>query len=198
MKILVATGNMGKLREIKQILTGTPYEAVSLKDLEITDTVEEDADSFSGNALKKASFCCQLTGLVTIADDSGLCVDALDGAPGVYSARYSGEGATDATNNALLLANIDAVPDEKRTAHFSCAMACVRPDGKQIVKEGQAQGVILRAPRGENGFGYDPLFYVPEFNQTFAELPADTKNRISHRGKALKALAEVLKDFLAD
>jgi XTP/dITP diphosphohydrolase len=196
MKLLIATNNKGKMREIRQILAGLNMTAVSLAEAGVSGDPVEDADTFEGNAIKKAQYFANATSLPTIADDSGLCVDALDGAPGVYSARYAGPDATDADNIKLMLKNLANVPDEKRTAHFACAMVCVRADGKVLATQGRANGTILRKPRGENGFGYDPIFYVEKFDKTFAQLPAETKHSISHRGKALRKLVEGLAGFL--
>jgi XTP/dITP diphosphohydrolase len=198
MKLVVATNNQGKLREIREILAGTGIEPVSLTEAGVSGDVDEDQDTFEGNAKKKAAHFAELTGMPTIGDDSGLCVDALDGAPGVYSARFSGEGATDAKNNLLLREKLLDVPDEKRTAHFACAMACVKPGGESIVAMGASEGVILRESRGDNGFGYDPLFYVPNLDKTFAELTGAEKHSISHRGRALRALVEKLPEFLEE
>lgn len=198
MKILIATNNKGKLREIRQILSSTQIEAISLKEAGIQGEPVEDAGTFNENAIIKAKYFAQITNLPAIADDSGLCVDALDGAPGVRSARYAGEQAQDKDNNALLLKNLDPFSNDERGAHFHCSMVCVKPDGKFLVAEGKAVGQILREPRGFNGFGYDPLFYVPEEGLTFAELPSERKHAISHRGQALKALVAGLSDFLGD
>lgn len=196
MKVLIATNNKGKLREILQILKGTGVEAVSLEQAGVQGEPVEDADTFSENAKVKAEYFAKKTNIPTIADDSGLCVDALDGAPGVRSARYAGENAKDADNNALMLKNLQTVPDEKREAHFHCAIVCAKPSGEILVAEGKAHGTILRKPRGQNGFGYDPLFYISEEKLTFAQLPAQRKHAISHRGRALKKLAALLPNFL--
>jgi len=195
-KILIATNNKGKLREIREILSTSQIEAVSLSQADVSGDPIEDADTFLGNAIIKARYFAKLTGMPAIADDSGLCVDALNGAPGVKSARFAGENATDKANNALMLKKLETVDDALRTAHFECVMVCVGPDDKLISAQGKSEGVILRAPRGENGFGYDPLFLVPKLGKTFAELEPTVKHSISHRGRALKKLAARLVDFL--
>lgn len=191
-KIVVATKNRGKLKEIREILKDTGFEFVSMEELGINADVTEDADTFAGNAKKKASEIMKLCGEVTLADDSGLCVDALDGAPGVYSARYSGEGATDLKNNLLLLKNMEG--KENRKAHFTCAMVCCFPDGKTVTAEGEFHGEIAYEMKGTGGFGYDCLFYLPEYGKTSAQLTAAEKNAISHRGKALLNLKSRLKE----
>lgn len=188
MKVLIATNNKGKLREIREILSGSGIVAVSLSEAGAFGEPVEDADTFLENALIKARYFVEKTGMPTIADDSGLCVDTLGGEPGVHSARYAGENATDSDNNALLLSRLQNVPNDERTAHFSCVMVCVRPDGEYIHAEGQSPGVILHEPKGHNGFGYDPLFFVPDKGMTFAELPSVEKHAISHRGNALGML----------
>jgi XTP/dITP diphosphohydrolase len=148
--------------------------------------VVEDGDSFAANARKKAETIARLTGRLTLADDSGLSVDALQGRPGVYSARYAGPDASDADNNSRLLQELAGVADRERTAAFCCVMALCTPEGRCELFEGRLAGLILAAPRGAGGFGYDPLFLVPEYGRTLAELPLDIKNRISHRGLALR------------
>lgn len=197
MRVLVATRNQGKLREIREILANSQIDVISLDDVQTIGDPVEDADSFIGNALKKAHYFAKQTALPTIADDSGLCVDVLNGAPGVLSARFAGQGTTDKKNNALLLKKLNEIPDEKRGAHFECAMVCVRPDGENLIATGRVYGRILHENRGENGFGYDPLFIVPDKKLTFAQLPPDQKHAISHRGQALRSLAEKLPAFLA-
>ena len=196
MKVLIATNNPGKLREIREILAATTIEPVSLREAGAAGDPVEDATTFEGNALIKARAFALQTGLATIADDSGLCVDALDGAPGVLSARFSGPDATDSKNNALLLKKLADVPEDARSAHFACAMVCAKPDGTYIAAHGTCEGRILFENLGENGFGYDPLFYVPALGQTFAEIPAEIKHAISHRGRALRKLVEMLPEFL--
>jgi len=194
MKLLVATGNRGKIKEIEHELAvagllAKGVELLGLKDLPPgwVDVVE-DRPTFVGNALKKARHFAQISGLLTLADDSGLCVEALGGAPGVLSARYAGEPCDNAANNAKLLRAMDGVPEEKRQAKFVCAMALATPQADLAVMVDEVHGVILRQERGTHGFGYDPLFYFPELGMTTAELPMDKKSGISHRGKALRRM----------
>lgn len=185
MKILVvATKNNGKAKEFGQILEGMPYEIRTLDDYPNTPDVEETGTTFVENAIIKAKAYAQITGELTIADDSGLEVDALDGRPGVYSKRFA---PTDSERNSKLLFLLKDVPDERRTARFRCAIAIAEPDGSLRTCEGKVEGRIAHDPKGENGFGYDPIFFVPEFNKHFAELTSDEKNSISHRGRALEA-----------
>lgn len=194
MKFVLASHNKKKLRELGDILAGLGVEIVPLP--ADAPEPEEDGGTFEANACIKARAAAVFTGLPAIADDSGLCVDALDGAPGVYSARYSGGG--DGENNAKLLREMEAVSDGQRTARFVCAIACVLPDGREFTVRGACEGVIARELSGDGGFGYDPLFYVPEYDCTFGVLPADVKNRISHRAKALAAFAETLKNQIQE
>jgi XTP/dITP diphosphohydrolase len=196
MKLLVATGNQGKLRELREMLTDLNAEVIGLSDVQVAGEPTEDGDTFEANAVKKARYYAERTGLVTIADDSGLSVDALDGRPGVLSARFSGPDATDAENNLRLLSDMAGVTN--RRARFVCAAVCLKPDGKYIVTRGECEGEVLTATRGAGGFGYDPLFFVEEHAATFAELPPETKNRISHRGRALAELKTALPDFLSE
>lgn len=194
-KMVLASRNRGKLKELNRLLSqylGEGVELLSLDDVGLFVDVEEDGTTFAENALIKARAAVK-SGYIALADDSGLCVEALDGAPGVFSARYAGEHGNDAANNALLLENLKNKTN--RRAAFVCAFACVFPDGRApIVTEGRTEGEILEAPRGEGGFGYDPLFYYAPFGKTFAELDGEEKNSISHRGEAIKAFAE---QFLA-
>ena len=198
-EIVVATANPGKLREIKDALQGMEVEIASLRDLSpISSTpleIEEDGKTFQENALKKARKVARLTNRFSIADDSGLEVDCLLGQPGVRSARFAGEEALDATNNSKLLQLMEGVPPAQRGASFRCVIAIVDPQGKEAWVEGECRGVIGDRERGDQGFGYDPLFLLPELGKTLAELPLEVKNRLSHRGKALAALKEVLADF---
>jgi len=188
MKLLVATGNAGKLREIRKLFAEHPCQVLGLEDLPPVPEAVEDGASFAENAEKKARHYARLTGLPTLADDSGLVVDALDGAPGIYSARYAGEKAGDAANNRKLLEALQGIPAARRRAAFVCALALCEPDGTCRQFAGRLEGVILEESRGHEGFGYDPLFLVPEYGKTLAELPLAIKNRISHRGQALKQL----------
>lgn len=198
MKLLVATGNQGKLREIEHLLAGTGIEIVGLDQLDNPPEVIEDGDTFTANACKKATEMAQFSGMLTLADDSGLVVDALDGAPGVHSARYAGTQGDDPANNAKLLDEMANVADEKRQAAFCCVMALANPDGECRTFEGRIAGLIMRGERGHGGFGYDPLFLVPEYGKTTAELPMEIKNRISHRGTALRQVIPVLKELAAE
>lgn len=183
---VIATHNQEKLKELERILKPLNISAVTAE----LDEVEETGTTFRENAYLKAEAACRQTGMPAVADDSGLMVDALGGAPGVYSARYAGEGASDADRIAKLLANLKDVPKEKRTAKFVCAICCVFPDGKRIDVQGECPGEIAFEPHGNGGFGYDPVFLVN--GKSFAELSAEEKDSISHRGRALKKLAEQL------
>jgi len=192
MKLLVATTNQGKKAEYQELLAELDLDLVSLLDLGIAHDVEETGSTFEENALIKAVAYASEACLLTLADDSGLEVDALAGAPGIRSARYGEPGFDDKDRYRLLLHNLRDVPDESRTARFRCAIALVWPDGRQVVVDGTCEGMITRTPRGDNGFGYDPVFYVPEYGRTMAELPAEIKNRISHRAHAAIKVVEVL------
>jgi non-canonical purine NTP pyrophosphatase (RdgB/HAM1 family) len=192
-ELLVATTNDGKLAEIKDFLIKLPLKIVSLKDLGRYPEVIEDGATFEQNALKKARTLARYSGLWTTADDSGLQVDALNGAPGIYSARYSGPEADDRRNNEKLLSELNDIPWERRGAAFVCALALCHPDGiKEWTITEQCEGKIAFTPRGENGFGYDPLFFYPPFGKTFGEIGRDVKATVSHRGKALKKLTAFL------
>ncbi len=193
MKLIIASNNAHKTAEIKAILGGYFNEILSLAEAGIDIDVVEDGDTFEANALKKAVEVLRVADAdAALSDDSGLMVDALGGAPGVYSARYAGEEHNDMANNEKLLAAMKDVPDEKRTCRFVSAVALARRAGAPIVCRGTAQGVLLRAYAGENGFGYDPLFYFPPLDKSFAQMNADEKNEISHRRRALNALRETL------
>ena len=189
-KIIFATGNADKMKEIRKILADLDAEVVSMKEAGIQADIVEDGKTFEENALIKAKSAAEFTGLPALADDSGLCVDALDGAPGIYSARYC-EG-TDEDRNAFLLKNMQ--DKENRACRFVCAIACVLADGETLTVRGECEGELLRENHGAGGFGYDPLFYVEKYGCTFGELPAEVKNTISHRANALNKLKEVLKD----
>lgn len=190
--LLIATNNAGKAREIKAILAPFYGEVATLKDAGIVLEVEEDGDTFAANAYKKAAEAAAVSGMDALADDSGLCIDALAGAPGVYSARFAGAHGDDAANNALVLDKLAGVPNAQRGAHFACAIALVRPDGSGVQVEGAVQGRILQAPLGENGFGYDPLFWYEQDGCSFAQMDSVRKNQISHRAVALKQLVKAL------
>ncbi len=192
MKLLVATGNQGKLKEIRKLLDDSAIEIVGLDQLTNPPEVIEDGATFSANAQKKALEMARFSGYLTLADDSGLVVDALNGAPGVYSARYAGEQGDDAANNAKLLQEMSGVADTDRQAAFHCVVALAWPDGRCETYSGQISGLILRNERGTDGFGYDPLFLVPEYGKTTAELSLEIKNRISHRGTALRKVIPLL------
>jgi XTP/dITP diphosphohydrolase len=203
--LVFATRNKGKLVELRALLPGIDVlsvdEAAAKLGREIPDVVE-DADTFAGNAAKKAREVSQITGLPALADDSGLEVDALDGAPGVYSARYAGEGHNDAANNAKLVAALAGVPEGKRTARFRAVLALADVTGKLgdrvITADGACEGVILTAPRGTGGFGYDPLFFAPELGMTFAEAGVGPKSDLSHRARAMRAMKPQLLAYLEE
>ncbi|MEA4965001.1 MAG: XTP/dITP diphosphatase [Oscillospiraceae bacterium] len=193
MKAVLASKNLHKLREIKQIVAQYGLEPVLEAELGLDVDVEETGDTFEENSMLKARAVMEKSGMTAIADDSGLMVDALGGAPGVYSARFGGDLChSDRERYEYLLRELAAVPDGKRTAKFVSVITVLRPDGTALVARGECPGVILRAPRGENGFGYDPVFYVPEEGKTMAELPPERKNEISHRARALRELARQL------
>ncbi len=189
-EVILATRNKGKVKEFADLLGGVIENVISLDDLDNPPEVIEDGETFTDNALKKARTIAQYSEKPALADDSGLAVDALGGSPGVYSARYSGEGATDKTNIDKLLKELGDNPN--REARFVCVLALVFPDGKEIVAKGQCPGVILNEPRGEGGFGYDPVFYLPDRGKTMAEVPPEVKNTISHRARAVMSLKEIL------
>ena len=192
-RLVIATANPGKLREFRSLLAGLPFELTSSAELNLPSP-EETGATFLANALLKARQAANLSASAAIADDSGLEVDALDGAPGIYSARYAGEGASDAANNAKLLRALAGMPHEQRQARYRCALVFIESaaDAAPLIAEADWQGFILDAPRGAGGFGYDPYFWLPELSKTAAELPPSEKNRLSHRGKALRALRDQL------
>lgn len=192
-ELLIATGNRGKLRELEHLLSPYVEKVYSLADFPEVPPVIEDGATFAENAIKKASAAAAATGKPTLADDSGLIVKELDGAPGVFSARFAGEGATDAENNTKLLREMAGIPAGRRKASFRCAAALCLPEGECAVFEGELKGVLLDAPRGTEGFGYDPLFLVPEYGKTLAELPLEVKNRISHRSMALAKVIQYMR-----
>jgi len=188
LRILIATKNPGKLREIRRLTAGHDWSFLSLADLPAIPEAVEDGATFAENARKKALHYAGHSGLPTLADDSGLEVDALDGAPGVHSARYAGEPRDDAANNRKLLEHLAGVLPQQRTARFRCAMALAIPGRVLAETQGCVEGLILTEPRGTGGFGYDPLFLLPELGRTMAELEPDEKNRLSHRGQALREM----------
>ncbi|WEV37900.1 XTP/dITP diphosphatase [Lactobacillus sp. ESL0677] len=200
-EILFATTNQGKVKELRGAFAQAGIEAVikTNADLDNPPIVDEYGTTFEQNAKLKAHELADFSGMTTIADDSGLMVDALDGAPGVHSARYAGEGHNDAQNNAKLLAELGGVPQEKRTAKFNTTIVASMPGqfDHDLVVDGQCAGQILAAPRGEDGFGYDPLFYVPETGKTFAQMTLDEKNSLSHRGRAIVKLLAAWPEWLA-
>ncbi|MBI4233325.1 MAG: XTP/dITP diphosphatase [Chloroflexi bacterium] len=192
-RLLLATGNPGKARELRDLLQGIPFELVTLADVGIHDEVEEQGATFEENAVAKAKTYARLSGLCALADDSGLEVDALGGAPGPRSRRYAGEGASDTDRVQLLLKQLGAVPLERRTANFRSVIAIASPDGRVYTVQGSCKGRITFEPRGSGGFGYDPIFYIPELGKTMAGLTLEEKNRISHRGAAARAAVPLLK-----
>ena len=195
-RIILASNNKDKIKEVKEILTG--YDIISIKEAGVNVDVEENGTTFEENALIKARAIMKITGEVTdgdtivLADDSGLEVDALNGEPGVYSARYMGHDTSYDIKNAALLKRLEGVEGNDRSGRFVCAIALCFPDGREIVKRGTMEGLIAKEIKGNNGFGYDPIVYLPEYGKTSAELDPEEKNRISHRGKALALIKEVL------
>jgi XTP/dITP diphosphohydrolase len=191
--LVIATGNLGKLREFRSLLAGLPFEWTSSAELKLPSP-EETGGTFLANALLKARHAANLSGSAAVADDSGLEVDALNGAPGIYSARYAGAEADDAANNAKLMRALAGLSHEARRARYRCALVFVENavDAAPLIAEADWEGFILDAPRGGRGFGYDPYFWLPDLNKTAAELEPSEKNRLSHRGKALRALREQL------
>lgn len=194
--IILATNNKSKVKEISEMMLGSDITFVSLADAGINVEVEETGTTFEENALLKAREICKLSGKPTISDDSGLEIDALDGAPGIYSSRFMGEDTSYDIKNNALIEKLENVADPDRTARFRCCMALVFPDGREFVTEGAMEGIIAREPKGINGFGYDPILFIPEYNRTSAELSSEEKNNISHRGEALRKMIEVIKKEL--
>lgn len=197
MRIVFATGNMGKMREIREIMADFDIEIVSMKEAGVEVDVEENGSTFMENSFIKARAIaakCSELGYedIVLADDSGLVVDALGGEPGIYSARYMGEDTPYSIKNAKIIERLTGVPDAERTARFVCAIACVMPDGKELEAEATYEGAIGYEEKGEHGFGYDPIFYLPDRGVYSAELDPDEKNRISHRGKALCMMKDIL------
>ncbi|MBQ5748623.1 MAG: XTP/dITP diphosphatase [Oscillospiraceae bacterium] len=193
MKAVLASKNPHKLVEIQAILGKLGMEVILQSELGIDIDVEETGTTFEENSLLKAEAVMQASGLPSLADDSGIAVDALDGAPGIYSARY-GNKNSDEERTAFLLENMQGVPDDQRAARFVCVITCVWPDGRKIVARGECHGVLTHEVRGEGGFGYDPVFYVPELGKTLAEIPAEHKNAISHRAKALQEFCRIYRE----
>ena len=196
MKIVFASGNEGKVREIREMLKGMGIELVSLSNYAHVPEIVEDGKSFLENALKKARIISEFTGETVLADDSGLQVEVLGGEPGIYSSRYAGEKATDEENNTKLLTKLKNIPQEKRTAFFRCVLVLYKRDGSYDYFEGKWNGQIIDERRGNNGFGYDPIFFVPELKKTAAELPSEIKNKVSHRGQAFAQLKKAIGEKL--
>jgi XTP/dITP diphosphohydrolase len=191
-RLLLATNNRGKVREYQALLSGIPYKMVTPADYGITTVVEEAGGSFEENSMLKATALAKESGLLSLADDSGLEVDALGGEPGSLSHRFAGEGASDADRINLLLSKLKDVPEKDRTAQFRCVIAIATPEGKAVLCSGICRGLITTAPRGTHGFGYDPVFYLPELGRTMAELTLEEKNKVSHRARAAEKAREVL------
>lgn len=198
MRLLIATHNRGKLLEYRELLAGLPLELVTLDDVGLRDDVEENGATFAENARLKAVTYAHKSNLLTLADDSGLEVDALGGEPGIRSKRYAGENKSDAERIAFLLNKLREVPREKRSARFRCAIAVASPEGRVWESQGTCEGEIIFAPRGTHGFGYDPVFYFPERGVTMAELPTAAKNKISHRARAAQGAREILSRWIAE
>ena len=197
-RIIFATGNAGKMREIREILSDFGLEILSMKEAGVATDIVEDGSTYEENALLKARAVAKKTGEpdIVLADDSGLEIDYLNKEPGIYSARYLGEDTPYTIKNHNLIERLNGVPDEKRTARFVCAIAAVLPDGRELTTRAAIEGRIDYEEKGQGGFGYDPIFYVPEFGKTTAELTEEEKNAVSHRGKALRAMKEELKKVL--
>ena len=192
-KIIFATGNEGKMKEVRMLLEDFNLPVLSLKDAGITADIVEDGTTFEENAVIKATEIMKITGALVLADDSGLEIDYLNKEPGIYSARYMGEDTSYRIKNQNLIDRLEGVPDEKRTARFVCAIAAAFPNGEVCTAIGTIEGIIGYEERGENGFGYDPIFFLPEYGKTTAELPLEIKNQLSHRGNALRKMKEELK-----
>ena len=197
-ELVLASGNKGKLAEFQRLLEGLDVQIHSMKEYPEIGEIVEDGSTFAENALIKARAVCKATGKPAMADDSGLAVDALNGAPGIYSARFAGEQRSDVDNNAKVLQLLEGVEDNKRTARFFCVIAIVLPDGREYTVEGTCEGTILHALQGEGGFGYDPLFYVESLDKTFAELTMEEKNCISHRGHANRKAVEIIRGLKSE
>ena len=187
-KLIFATGNENKMKEIRMILGDLDYEILSMKEAGIDADIVEDGKTFEENAIIKATAISKLSGCLVLADDSGLEVDYMDKMPGIYSARWMGEDTSYRIKNKAIIDKLEGVPDEKRTARFVCAIAAAFPDGRVVTKRGTIEGIIGYEERGENGFGYDPIFFLSEYGKTTAELSPEEKNQISHRGKALELI----------
>ena len=195
-KIVFATGNAGKMREIREILADMDLEVVSMAEIGADAAIEENGNTFEENAMIKARAVAKVCGEIVLADDSGLEVDHLNKEPGIYSARYMGEDTPYSVKNANIIQRLEGVPQEERTARFVCAIAAVFPNGEEVVSCGEIEGRIGYEERGTNGFGYDPIFFVPEFGRTTAELSDEEKNSVSHRGRALRKMKDELRKRL--
>lgn len=196
-KLLLATSNLGKIREYRLLLGNTAYEIVTLAERGIAELAAESGDTYEQNAHLKASSYAKSSQLTTLADDSGLEVDALHGEPGIHSARFGGEGTTDADKVRIILDKLASIPWEERTAHFKCVIAIVTPECQSEFFYGECHGMIALEPKGESGFGYDPIFYLPEMEKTMAELSMEIKNQISHRAQAARKARQVLQQLLS-
>lgn len=197
-KLVIATGNKGKLKEFQRLLEPLGVEILSLADFPTIGEIEETGKTFAENALIKARTTALKTGFLSLADDSGLEVDFLQGAPGVNSARFAGEPTDDKRNNQKLLDLLKNIPLPQRTGRFKCVIAIVQPNGEEFTVEGKCEGLILEEEKGGKGFGYDPLFYVPQYDNTFAQLDMDIKNEISHRGKATREAVQILEKLFGN
>lgn len=197
-RIIFATGNEGKMKEIRMILADLGVSVLSMKEAGVSADIVEDGKTFEENAAIKAETIRDLTGAIVLADDSGLEIDYLGGEPGIYSARYMGEDTSYDIKNQNLLDRLEGVPDEKRTARFVCAICAALPDGRKLTTRGTIEGIIGHGISGENGFGYDPIFWLPEYGCSTAELSPEKKNELSHRGKALRAIKEQLREILKE
>lgn len=197
-RIIFATGNEGKMKEIRMILADLGVPVLSMKEAGVSADIVEDGKTFEENAAIKAETIRDLTGAIVLADDSGLEIDYLGGEPGIYSARYMGEDTSYDIKNQNLLDRLEGVPDEKRTARFVCAICAALPDGRKLTTRGTIEGIIGHGISGENGFGYDPIFWLPEYGCSTAELSPEKKNELSHRGKALRAIKEQLLEILKE
>lgn len=193
-RMIVATGNAGKLNEIREILADLDLEIISMKEAGLFEEVDETGTTFEENALLKCRAIAAKTDDFVLADDSGLVVDALNGEPGIYSSRYMGEDVSYDIKNANILERMEGVPEEKRSARFVCAVAAILPDKREYVVRGEMEGLIGHEIKGEHGFGYDPIFFLPEYGKTSAEIMPEEKNQISHRGRALRLMLKTLKE----
>ncbi len=196
--IVLATRNKGKQKEFAELLKDLNINVKTLIDFPDIPEIVEDGNSFYENAFIKAKTVAEATNLIAVADDSGLAVDALNGEPGIHSARFSGQPHNDEANNQVLLQKMATIPENRRQASFRCVMVVYTPSGKSSYSEGQIDGVILKKPKGQNGFGYDPLFLLPHLGKTMAELSSEEKNKISHRGTACRKAVPIIKHFLKD